>query len=120
MPGLPDADMVGPGDLAGIEINEWEERGLFKVILEQFGYLPITTDSHFGEYIQWVYDVVDHQGILDFYNWYKTWLPKAEAKIELRLRERIVLIIEGMLTNSGYVEPAVNIPNNGLIADLPD
>jgi alpha-galactosidase len=107
-------------DLVGIEIKEWEERGLFKVILEQFDYLPITTDSHFGEYIQWAYEVVDHQGILDFYTWYKSWLPKAEAKIELRLREHVVSIIEGMLTDSGYVEPAVNISNNGLIADLPD
>jgi alpha-galactosidase len=107
-------------DLAGIEVKGWEERTLFKVILEHFGYLPITTDSHFGEYIQWAYDAVDHRGILDFYTWYKRWLPKAEAKIELRLRERIVTIIEGMLTDSGYVEPAVNISNEGLIADLPD
>jgi alpha-galactosidase len=107
-------------DLAGYEVEEWSERGLFKVILEQFGYLPITTDSHIGEYIQWAYDAVDHKGILDFYNWYKSWLPKAEARIELRLRERVVPIIEGILTDSGYVEEAVNIPNKGLIADLPD
>jgi alpha-galactosidase len=88
--------------------------------LETFGYLPITTDSHFGEYIQWAYDVVDHKGILDFYNFYKTWLPKAEARIRLALSERIVPQIEGMLTDSGYVEEAVDIPNNGLIEGLPD
>jgi alpha-galactosidase len=28
--------------------------------------------------------------------------------------------MEGILTDSGYVEEAVNIPNHGLIADLPD
>jgi alpha-galactosidase len=109
-----------PEDLAGIEFEEWAERGLFKVILEDFGYLPVTTDSHFGEYIQWAHDAVDHQGILDFYNFYKAWLPKAEAKIELRLRENVVPIVEGILTDSGYWEEAVNVPNVGLIDDLPE
>jgi len=98
----------------------WPERGLFRVILEEFGYLPITTDSHFGEYIPWAYDVVDHQGILDFYRFYKSWLPQAEAKIELKLSERVVPIIEGIETDAGYEEEAVNIPNNGAIASLPD
>ena len=42
------------------------------------------------------------------------------AQIELRLGERIIPIIEGILTDSGYVEEAVNIPNRGLIANLPD
>ena len=107
-------------DLLGYELEQWSERGLFKAILEQFGYLPITTDSHFGEYIQWAYDAVDHKGILDFYSWYKSWLPRAEARIELRLRERVVPLIEGMLADSGYVEEAVNIPNQGLIVDLPE
>jgi alpha-galactosidase len=107
-------------DLAGYEMEAWPERALFKVILEAFGYLPITTDSHFGEYIQWAHDAVDHKGILDFYNWYKRWLPKAEAKIELRLRENVVPIIEGIATDSGYWEEAVNLPNQGLIDDLPE
>jgi alpha-galactosidase len=108
-------------DLEGVvEYEEWAERGLFKVILEDFGYLPITTDSHFGEYIQWAHDAVDHKGILDFYNWYKAWLPTAEAKIELVLREHVVPIIEGIVTDSGYREEAVNVPNVGLIDDLPE
>lgn len=108
-------------ELQSIPITEaWPERGLFKIILEQFGYLPITTDSHFGEYVHWAYEVVEHKGILDFYRFYKGWLSQAEARIELRLRERIVPIIEGILNDTGYEEEAVNIPNNGLIADLPD
>lgn len=108
-------------DIAAIPQTEsWAERGLFKVILEDFGLLPITTDSHFGEYIQWAHDVVDHKGILDFYNFYKGYLAFAEAKIELRLRERIVPIIEGIIDDTGYEEAAVNLPNNGLIANLPD
>jgi alpha-galactosidase len=107
-------------DQDGIKYEEWSERRLFKVILEDFGYLPITTDSHFGEYIQWAHDAVEHKGILDFYNWYKRWLPTEETKIELKLRENVVPIIEGIKTDSGYREEAVNLPNVGLIDDLPE
>jgi alpha-galactosidase len=107
-------------DFAAIETEAWPERKVFQVILEKFGLMPITSDSHFGEYIQWAYDVTDHKGILDFYRFYKEYLSKVQPRIELRLNERIVPIIEGILTNSGYVEEAVNIPNKGLIANLPD
>ena len=93
---------------------------MFQVILEKFGLMPITSDSHFGEYIQWAYDVTDHKGILDFYRFYKEYLANVQPKIELRLGERIIPIIEGILTDSGYVEEAVNIPNRGLIANLPE
>lgn len=107
-------------ELAALETEAWSEHKLFKVILEKFGLFPITSDSHFGEYIQWAHDTVDHKGILDFYNFYKGYLAKVEPKIELKLKERVVPIIEGIVTNSGYLEEAVNIPNHGLIADLPD
>ncbi len=114
---------VKPDDfetLSTFETEAWSEHRLFKVILEKFGLFPVTSDSHFGEYIQWAADVVDHKGILDFYRFYKDFLSKVEPLIELKLKERVVPIIEGILTNSGYVEEAVNLPNNGLIADLPD
>ena len=107
-------------DFANIETEAWPERRVFQVILEKFGLMPITSDSHFGEYIQWAYDVTDHKGILDFYNFYKQYLAQVQPKIELRLAERIVPIIEGIETDSGYVEEAVNIPNRGVIANLPD
>lgn len=106
--------------LSTFETEAWSEHRLFKVILENFGLFPITSDSHFGEYIQWAADVVDHKGILDFYRFYKDFLSKVEPLIELKVKERVVPIIEGILTDSGYVEEAVNIPNHGLIADLPD
>ena len=107
-------------DLAAIENEAWPERRVFKVILEKFGLMPITSDSHFGEYIQWAYDVTDHKGILDFYRFYKDYLSHIVPKIELRVGERVIPIIEGILTDAGYVEEAVNIPNNGLIANLPN
>ncbi len=127
MPGLSDVvkyfketgHWPKPGEKVEKGPEKWPERGLFKVILEKFGYLPITTDSHFGEYIQWAYEVVDHKGILDFFRFYKEWLAHETPKIELKLKERIVPIIEGIVTDSGYEEAAVNIPNDGLIADLP-
>ena len=109
-----------PEDWASVEKESWPERRVFKVILEKFDLMPITSDSHFGEYIQWAYDVTDHKGIVDFYRFYKDYLAHADPKIELHLEERVVPIIEGILTDAGYEEEAVNIPNNGLIADLPD
>jgi len=98
----------------------WPERRLFRAILEDFGLLPITTDSHLGEYVQWAWDAVDHKGILDFYTFYKGFLAHREPKIELKLTERVIPIIEGILTDAGYEEGAVNLPNVGLIPDLPD
>jgi alpha-galactosidase len=109
-----------PEDFTSLKTEAWPERRVFQVFLEKFGLLPITSDSHFGEYIQWAYDVTDHKGINDFYRFYKGYLSNVEPKIELTLKERIVPIIEGTLTDSGYEEPAVNIPNNGLLTTLPD
>jgi len=109
-----------PEDFAHVEKESWPERRVFKAILEKFGLMPITSDSHFGEYIQWAYDVTDHKGILDFYRYYKNHLSNLKPKLELKLHERVVPIIEGILTDSGYEEAAVNIPNNGLIKELPD
>lgn len=113
----PDADDFASG---AVETEAWPERRVFQVILEKFGLLPITSDSHFGEYIPWAYDVTDHKGILDFYRFYKEYLAAVQPKIELRLRERIIPIIEGIVTDAGYEEEAVNIPNRGIIANLPD
>lgn len=100
--------------------GRWAERGLFKVLLERFGYLPITTDSHLGEYLQWAADVVDHKGIVDFQTYYKEWITGLTPQIELQLTERVVPMIEGILTDAGYEEAAVNLPNKGLIDHLPE
>ena len=100
--------------------RSWSDRWLFREILNQFGYLPITCDSHFGEYIQWAHDASDHRGILDFYAFYRNYLGKGTPEIKRELHERVVPIMEGILTNSGYEEAAVNVPNNGFIQGLPD
>jgi alpha-galactosidase len=103
------------------------ERGLFLEILNRFGYLPITTDSHFGEYIHWAYDVADHSGILEFYDRYKKSMLAPQDPPLTRLENgtsekeywRVVPIIEGILTDSHHEELAVNIPNDGFIEYLP-
>jgi alpha-galactosidase len=99
--------------------REWSDRLLFKEILERFSLLPITSDSHIGEYIGWAYDVADHKGILDFYAFYRMMLGGAKTEIELKLRERVVPIMEGIIADSGYEEGAVNILNSGYIPSLP-
>jgi len=103
----------------------WPERGLFKVILEKFGYLPITTDSHFGEYIGWAHSAVDHRGILDFYTYYKKWSRgRIPEQVVLGTTEaehhREIPIIEGIVADLGHQEEAVNIQNDGFIANLPE
>jgi alpha-galactosidase len=108
------------GHVPAVETEAWPERRVFKAVLERFGVLPITSDSHFGEYIHWAYDVTDHKGINDFYRFYKNYLTKVEPKIEQKIKERIVPIVEGIVTDSGYEESAVNIPNNGFIDELPE
>jgi alpha-galactosidase len=100
---------------------EWADRKLFKFFLENYGLLPITGDSHFGEYLGWAWEVADHRGILDFFEFYKAMLgTAARPEIKMELSERIVPIMEGITTDSGYLESAVNVPNDGYITDLPD
>lgn len=99
---------------------EWADRKLVKFMLEHYRLLPITTDSHFGEYLSWAWDVVDHRGILDFYDWYRASLSgDAKHEIKLETSERVVPIIDGILGDAGFVESAVNVLNDGLIEDLP-
>ena len=104
--------------------HRFADRRLIMGVFEAFGYLPITTDSHFGEYIQWAQSVVDHKGILDFYNWYKAWSFTHAPEISpdgTGGHERVIPIIEGIITDSGHEELAVNVLNDGLIENmLPD
>jgi len=100
-------------------VRQWSDRHLFREIFRTFHLLPITTDSHLGEYVQWAHSSVDHKGILDFYALYRTMLSLSDPEISLNLEERVVPIMEGIITGSGYEESAVNIPNDGYIENLP-
>jgi alpha-galactosidase len=125
----PDIREKGPAyfEQAPAYFGNIGERALFLEILSRFGYLPTTTDSHFGEYIHWAYDVVDHNGILEFYDRYKKSMLAPQEPPRTRLANgttekeywRVVPIIEGILTDSSHEELAVNVPNDGLIEYLP-
>jgi alpha-galactosidase len=108
------------GEAKGPSRFEWADRKLLRFMLENYGLLPITTDSHFGEYLAWAHDVVDHRGILDFYDLYKVMLSQeSRREIVLKVAERVVPIIEGIVGDLGFEEAAVNVPNKGLLTDLP-
>lgn len=106
------------------------ERGVFFELYKQYGYLPITTDSHLGEYLQWAYSVADHEGIMDFYDNYKkrclsfyddeTSYSKFFDNKESKNQERIVPIIEAILNDANIEESAVNVPNNNFIPQVPN
>lgn len=102
-------------------MRPWSDRQLFRAILETYQLLPITSDSHLGEYISWGQDVADHKGILDFYDFYRYALSgQVPTEIKLELHERAVPIMEGIITDSGYEEAAVNMMNKGAIPGFPD
>jgi alpha-galactosidase len=104
------------------------ERGLFMKLFDYFGYVPITTDSHLGEYVSWAQEVADHKGIIDFYTGYKKECLSYVVNPQKRISEgtqpeeywRVIPIIEGIETDDKHEELAVNMLNNGLIANLPE
>ncbi len=106
------------------------ERGVFFELYKQYGYLPITTDSHLGEYLQWAYSVADHEGIIDFYDNYKkrclsfyddeSSYKKFFDTKESKNQERIIPIIEAILNDSNVEESAVNVPNKNYISQVPN
>ena len=105
------------------------ERGVFFELYKIYGYLPITTDSHLGEYLQWAYSVADHEAIMEFYDNYKkrclTFYDNESHYSEYfnmsdnKMNERIIPILEAILNDTDLEESAVNVPNNNFIDSLP-
>lgn len=110
----PDILAKAPAHFAGMP-----ERALFQMLLATFERLPITTDSHFGEYIAWAWDVVDHKGILDFYAAYQRYCAKRAVEMGKPSGERVIPMIECLATGRRGEELAVNVMNAGCIAELP-
>ncbi len=103
------------------------ERGVFRELYKRYGYLPITVDSHLGEYIQWAHSIADHDGINEFYTNYKNKcldFHNEESSLaqffdpNRKMFEKIVPIIEAILGDKNVVEAAVNVPNNYYIDQI--
>lgn len=104
---------------------------LTSYILYKYGYLPYTTDSHYGEYIGWAWEEANKDGIDKFYKGYKSYIAYEGKKIDKLIKkgkgsrlvrpdaERAIPIIEGILTDSNHEELSVNLPNNDIISNLP-
>jgi alpha-galactosidase len=126
----PDIRSKGPAYLSGIK-GFGHDVDLVKYILEKFGYLAYTPDSHYGEYIGWAHSKANLEGVRLFYNGYKAYTIKAGDRLVRRLKrdsganlvkpdnERAIPIIEGILTDSGHEEVSVNLPNDGVITNIP-
>jgi alpha-galactosidase len=104
---------------------------LIAFILENFGYIPYTPDSHFGEYIQWAWEIADISGIRTFWRNYRDYTLGAGKRLKKLIKrgkggrlvkkddERAIPIIEGILTDANYLEASVNIPNDNIFSNLP-
>jgi len=105
---------------------------LITEILRIYNYLPYTHDSHFGEYIQWAWECADDPHIREFYEIYKLFCLEQAGQLERIVTEkqsanmwltpsgeRAIPIIEGIITDSKHHELSVNLPNEGIIENLP-
>jgi alpha-galactosidase len=104
---------------------------LSRYLMDTFGYWPLPSDDHVGEYLSYAWE---HCG-LDGYDFERadrqaeeTWRRLrrwAEGKDTLdellthQSGERAVPIVTGVLGNTHQYELAVNVPNTGLIPNLP-
>ena len=89
-------------DHEGFESDPGAERGVFFELFKKYSYLPITTDSHVGEYMQWAFSVADHEGISDFYKKYKKKINKQNYKIATYqiIRDSIDQMIRDLIKNT--------------------
>lgn len=108
-------------------------------VYKRFGYFPYVGDNHLGEYLQFAeeftkpQDMVDWIKYTDEYNqniyehitqYYRQWEKGKFPEIGLFMKEpsgeRAIPIIEAIITNKNSYESALNIPNDGLITNLPE
>ncbi len=125
----PDIRQKGPAVLG--RLAEKTDLSLIKFILETYDYYAYTTDNHYGEYISWAWEVADLPHGREFWESYEVKLAKSFNRIKRTIErgkgaklvrpdaERGIPIIEGIITNDNHEEPSVNIPNDGIITNLP-
>jgi len=125
----PDIRQKGPAVLG--RLAEKTDLSLIKFILETYDYYAYTTDNHYGEYMSWAWEVADLPHGREFWESYEVKLAKSFNRIKRTIErgkgaklvkvdgERAIPIIEGIITNDNHEESSVNIPNDGIITNLP-
>jgi alpha-galactosidase len=111
---------------------------LTRAVFQATGLCPVPGDSHLAEYLPWCHDPLTRpwdKYNLHLYDWDRArnerdrqWqtiaaMAEGEGTIEELKRvqsEGAVEVIEGLLGGPEIHRPAVNIPNKGHIANLPD
>jgi alpha-galactosidase len=105
---------------------------LCRYLMDTFGYWPLPSDDHVGEYLSYAWEYCGLEGY-DFdaadrqaaENWRRLRRRAAgeepvDALLKHQSGERAVPIITGVLGNTHQYELAVNVPNAGFIPNLPD
>ncbi|TFG28207.1 MAG: alpha-glucosidase [Promethearchaeota archaeon] len=126
----PDVRKKGPKLLANMK--SYDGFKLIGFILETYGYCPYTTDSHYGEYLQWAWEKADiptvrhfwssHGRVLTQYRFdkLKQFIERGQGYKAVKPdEEHAIPIIEGILTDSNHIEHSVNVPNEGVFTNLP-
>ncbi len=125
----PDIRQKGPTVLG--RLAKTGDLSLIKYILETYDYYAYTTDNHYGEYMSWAWEVADLPHGREFWESYEVKLAKSFDRIKRTIErgrgaklvradpERAIPIIEGIITNDNREESSVNIPNDGIITNLP-
>ncbi|TFG06452.1 MAG: hypothetical protein EU539_07575 [Promethearchaeota archaeon] len=119
--------------------DRWEFSTLTFEVYKRFGYFPHPGDNHLGEYLQFGEEFTETQDMVD-------WIERTEdfgeaiyskfMRAYKRLKknrysdkgflfkvpsgERAIPIIEEIITDNRTYESSVNMPNNGLVDNLPE
>ncbi len=108
-------------------------------VYDRFGYFPHSGDNHLGEYLQFGEEFTKQQDMVDWINrseqlgkgihgriikyhkrLKKGRYPKKGVFLKAPSGERAVPIIESILTDKNSYESSINIPNDGIITNLPE
>ena len=126
----PDIRKKGPEFLD--QENKGSDVSLIKFILEKYDYLPYTTDNHYGEYIAWAWEESNLYHGRQFWEGYEKYSANLYKRMKKAIDrgqgarlvrpgdERAIPIIEGILNNDNHLELSVNLPNDGVITNLPE
>ena len=118
--------------------HKFEFSNLTFEVYKRFGYFPYVGDNHLGEYLQFGEEFTKTQDMLDWLDFiekegeffYKRYLkyykrlkrgrfPKKGVLYTVPSGERAIPIIESIINDKNSYEPAVNIPNNNIVDNLP-